>query len=149
MAAILVDTNVLAYAHDRVEHTKQGQAIQTLYRLQVTASGRLSTQCLAEFFSVTTRGSALTLSISEAARQVGEFARGWTVFDVTPQVVLEAVRGVCDYQFSFWDAQIWAVARLNQVPVIFSEDFNSGVVIEGVRFVNPFAEDFQPEAWGL
>ena len=69
--------------------------------------------------------------------------------DVTGSVVLQAARGVCDHQFSFWDAQIWAVARLNQVPVIFSEDFDSGAVIEGVQFVNPFAGDFQPEAWGL
>jgi len=44
-------------------------------------------------------------------------------------------------------AQIWAVARLNQVAVIFSEDFNVGAVIEGVRFANPFAEDFRIEGW--
>ena len=76
-------------------------------------------------------------------------ARAWPVFDATPQIVLEAVRGVRDHQFSFWDAQIWAVARLNQVAVVFSEDFNPGAVIEGVRFVNPFAQDFELEAWGL
>ena len=71
------------------------------------------------------------------------------MLDVTGEVVLETIRGVREHQFSFWDAQILAVARLNQVPVVFSEDFNPGAVIEGVRFVNPFAEDFQPEAWGL
>ncbi len=149
MAAILVDTNVLVYAHDRVEFDKQGHAIDTLKRLQVTGSGRLSTQCLAEFFSVVTRGSAPKLTINEATQQVEQLARAWPVFDVTPQIVLEAIRGVREHQFSFWDAQIWAVARLNQVPVVFSEDFNPGAVIEGVRFVNPFAEDFQPEVWGL
>ena len=26
-----------------------------------------------------------------------------------------------------------------------SEDFNVGAIVEGVRFVNPFAEDFNPE----
>jgi predicted nucleic acid-binding protein len=65
---------------------------------------------------------------------------------MTPQIVLEAVQGVRDHQFSFWDAQIWAVARLNQVEAVFSEDFNPGAVIEGVRLVNPFAEDFELEA---
>jgi len=149
MAAILVDTNVLVYAHDRGEFEKQGQAIETLYRLQVTGSGRLSTQCLAEFFSVVTRGSPPKLTIAEAAQQVEKLARSWPVFNITPQIVLEAIRGVRDYQFSFWDAQLWAAAHLNHTPIVFSEDFNPGAVIEGVRFVNPFAEDFRPEAWGL
>jgi predicted nucleic acid-binding protein len=44
---------------------------------------------------------------------------------------------------SFWDAQIWAAARLHRIPVVLSEDFNPGAVIEGVRFVDPFGEDFE------
>jgi predicted nucleic acid-binding protein len=67
------------------------------------------------------------------------------VLDLTGMVALEAIRGVRDYQFNFWDAQVWATARLNQIPVVFSEDFNAGTLIEGVRFVNPFAENFQVE----
>jgi predicted nucleic acid-binding protein len=55
---------------------------------------------------------------------------------------------VNDYQFSFWDAQIWAAARLNHIPVVLSEDFNSGAVIEGVRFVDPFEQDFELAALG-
>jgi predicted nucleic acid-binding protein len=47
----------------------------------------------------------------------------------------------------YYDAQIWAVARLNQVTTIFSEDFNDGQVVEGVRFVNPFAAGFLLEDW--
>jgi predicted nucleic acid-binding protein len=37
--------------------------------------------------------------------------------------------------------------RLNQIPVIFSEDFQDGQVLEGVRFANPFAKSFDVEAW--
>jgi predicted nucleic acid-binding protein len=48
---------------------------------------------------------------------------------------------------SYWDAQIWATARLNQVPVVFSEDFNTGSLIEGVRFINPLANEFDTDAW--
>jgi len=54
---------------------------------------------------------------------------------------------VRDHQLPYWDAQIWAAARLNQVPIIFSEDFNAGAVLEGVRFVDPFADDFLLSAW--
>ena len=61
--------------------------------------------------------------------------------------MLEAGRGVRDYKFSYYDAQIWATAKQNQVPVIFSEDFNDRQVLEGVRFVNPFAKGFDLEDW--
>ena len=38
--------------------------------------------------------------------------------------------------------------RLNQTPVIFSEDFSAGgAVLNGIRFVDPFADDFDVEAW--
>ena len=69
------------------------------------------------------------------------------VFDLTPMIVLEALRGVRDHGLSYYDAQIWAAARLNQVPVVFSEDFNTDSVLDGVRFVNPFATDFDLAAW--
>jgi predicted nucleic acid-binding protein len=57
-------------------------------------------------------------------------------------IVLEATRGVESYQFSYWDAQIWATARLNQITTVYSEDFNSGATIEGIHFVNPLNDNF-------
>lgn len=149
MITILIDANVLVYAHDSSERSKQRQAIDILDRITAAANGALSAQVLSEFYNTVTRKLSPPLTLEQAETQIGYFAALWTVFDVTPRVVLEAARGARDHQFSFWDAQIWAVACLNRVPVVFSEDFNPGTVIEGVRFVNPFAEDFQPEAWGL
>jgi len=149
MAEILVDSNVLVYAHDLSELEKQLRALEVLDRLVETALGVLSTQTLAEFCAVTMRKIPSPLSADQAYTQIEHFIRIWPILNVTPQVVLEAARGVRDYQFSFWDAQLWAVAHLNNIPVVFSEDFNPGAVVKGVRFVNPFAEDFQPEAWGL
>lgn len=54
-------------------------------------------------------------------------------------IVHEAVRGVIEHNFSYWDAQIWATARLNQIPIVLSEDFSHRRLVEGVRFINPFA----------
>ena len=148
MAAILIDTNVLVYAHDHEAPAKQVQAIRVLERLYNAGNGRLSAQCLAEFFRVTTRAPKPILTQREAMQQVERLARIWPVYDVTPLVVIEAARGARDHQLPYWDAQIWATARLNQVPVVFSEDFNTGSVLEGIRFVNPFAGDFFLSAWG-
>ncbi len=71
----------------------------------------------------------------------------WPVLDLTPLIVLEAARGAYQHQMRIWDAQIWATARLNQIPVILSEDFSDGAVIEGIRIVNPFAEHFELAEW--
>jgi predicted nucleic acid-binding protein len=146
MSAVLIDANVLVYAHDRGEFAKQERAIALLDHLLIIGGGRLSTQCLAEFFCAATRGPTPKLTVAEAQQQVERLARACPVLDVTPQIVLEAMRGVREHQLSYWDAQIWATARLNQIPMVLSEDFCS-TVIEGVRFANPFAADFRIEEW--
>jgi predicted nucleic acid-binding protein len=40
---------------------------------------------------------------------------------------------------SFWDALIWAAASESAVDVIYTEDFQDGREVEGVRFISPFA----------
>lgn len=147
MALVLIDTNVLVYAYDRGEHTKQAQAIRALEHLHNNQNGRVSVQSLSEFFSATIKGKTPILTREQAAYQVEDFVKIWRVLDLTPQVILEALRGVRDHQLAYWDAQIWAVARLNQIPTIFSEDFNVGAELEGVRFVSPFAADFVLNEW--
>lgn len=102
---------------------------------------------MTEFFRAVTRPSRSLLTIADAMLQAQRLVRAWPVHDVTPFIVLEATRGVRDHQLAYWDAQIWATARLNQIPVVFSEDFNSGSVLEGVQFVNPFADTFVLTDW--
>lgn len=57
--------------------------------------------------------------------------------------MLEAARGFRQHRLSYYDAQIWATARLNQVPTVFTEDFQDGQRLEGVRFVNPLVAGFE------
>ncbi len=85
--------------------------------------------------------------MEDAYERIQNYLLAWEIIDVTGPIVLEATRGVSCDTMSYWDAQIWASARLYQIPVIFSEDFNVGAVVEGIRFVNPFAEDFNLENW--
>lgn len=147
MAPILIDTNLLIYLFDQNQPDRQSRAKDVLEHLELMGLGRLSVQNLAEFFSVSTRKLTPPLSPTEALRQVNLFARAWPVFDLTPLIVIEAGRGVRDYQMSYYDAQIWATAHLNQISVIFTEDFNVGATLEGVHFVNPFAHEFVLDTW--
>lgn len=146
MQPILIDTNVLVYLFDQNEPTKQAQSAAILPILQDLGVARLSAQALAEFCAVVIRRLRPPLTASEAMSYVENCANSFPVFPITSLVVLEAARGVRDHQFSYYDAQIWATARLNQIHLVFSEDFNPSI-IEGVRFVNPFAADFVLEQW--
>ena len=137
-----VDANVLIYRHDPAEPEKQAQARKLLRALVARDAGLISTQVLAEFFSVVSRKTPARLTVQEAAEEVRRFARSWPIAPVTPAIVLEALRGLQTYPFSYWDAQIWATAKLNQAPVVLSEDFQDGRVIEGIEFRNPFAPTF-------
>jgi predicted nucleic acid-binding protein len=147
MPLTLIDTNLLVYLYDQNQAGRQAQSHRVLEQLELTRSGRLSVQALAEFFSVATRKLSPSLTPAEALNQINLFIRVWPVFDLTPLIVMEAGRGVRDHRLSYYDAQVWATARLNQVPVIFSEDFRDGSLLEGVRFVNPFSPDFLLEKW--
>lgn len=134
----LIDTNILVYAYDAAEPEKQQTALSLLEELVASDRGLISTQILSEFFVVATRKIANPLTASQAEKRVVNFCQIWPVLPLSEMIVLEAVRGVRIHSFSYWDAQVWATARLNQVQSIISEDFSHDQVVEGVRFFNPF-----------
>src|SRR2546423_9077870 len=138
MDQVLIDTNVLIYAHQTDEPLKRARAVEVLEELEQNGRGRLSAQILAEFVNSTTRSRTPTLSIDEAHAQAELLTRMFFVFDLTQFIVLEAVRGFRLHRLSYYDAQIWATAKLHQVGMILTEDFTHDRVVEGVRFVNPF-----------
>lgn len=135
---VLVDTNVLVYAYDRSEPTKQVRALEILDHLAQLNWGVLSVQVIAEFFVAVTRRIPAPLTVEQAYERISNYLRSWTILELNAPVILEAVRGVRDHRFSYWDAQIWASARLNQIWVVFSEDFSPDGMVEGVKFANPF-----------
>jgi len=147
MISVLIDTNLLVYMYDLSESEKRRRSIKVLQSVYEAESGALSTQMLSEFYNAVTRKLEPPLTAPQAEDQLHRLARVWPVFPVTSQVAFEAARGVRQYQFSFWDAQVWAVARLNHIPLVLSEDFKPGAVIEGVRFANPLETDSQPTDW--
>ena len=139
---VLLDTNVLVYLYDLSTPDKQSHAVATLRTLEEHSAGAVSTQVLSEFFSAATLRLRPPLSVQIALSELERHAQVWTVLQVTTEVILAAARGVRDYQLNFWDAQLWAAAKVHGLGTVFSEDFNSGSTIGGVRFINPFEPGF-------
>ena len=135
----LIDTNLLVYPYDEREaDEKRERAREVLRRVAEDTSAVLPAQALSEFASVTLRKLQPPIDPAEVYSQIENLERTFPVLPLTPAVVLEAVRGVRMHRLSYYDAQIWAAAKLGQVAVILTEDFDSGAVLEGVEFLNPF-----------
>jgi predicted nucleic acid-binding protein len=139
---ILLDTNVLVYAYDPGDKRKQLLAGRQLEEIQPTRLAALSTQVLAEFFDVVTRRLEPRITARAAVELVSALAQSFATWPVDDVVVLEAARGVRDYRMSYWDAQVWATARLRGARVVLTEDFSDGQTLEGVTFRDPFAAGF-------
>ena len=139
----LVDTNVFVYAFRPSADPRRERAIQVLSSLIAGGSGVVSTQVLSEFARVALQKSP-RVPFDVLYDVLENVDRRFRVVPVTSQIVIEAVRGATRFGMSFFDAQIWAAARLNQVPVILSEDFSHDQTIEGVLFLDPFTKGFDP-----
>lgn len=147
-AEVFVDANVFVYTYASGEPHRQQRARAVLDWLVAQGRGKISTQVLAETFRVIVTKLRPVRDARSAVDDLEALARTWPILLVTPFIVLEAARGVRDHKLNYWDAQLWATARLNQIPVILTEDFTDGRTIEGVRFLNPFADGFDVAALG-
>lgn len=146
---VLADTNVLVYGVDIRDLRKLERARDVLQVLRSAERLVLSQQVLSEFARVTTERIPQPLTCEEATARVNEYARAVAVLPVTPAVIAEALGVAGRTGRSFWDAQLIATAKIHGVPTIASEDFEDGWVCEGVRFVNPFADGFDPALLGV
>jgi len=145
MLRYVLDTNILLYAIDGSDAYRQARAQEILRRVGQIPSAAIPVQALSEFSSVALRKFEPPVAPDELLRHVERYLLTFPVLPVTGPVVLEAIRGVRDHRFAFYDTQIWAVARLNQIPVVLSEDFSPGRIVEGVTFLNPLDATFDLE----
>lgn len=141
-ASLLVDTNILVYAYDRSEPAKQARALATLEGVLERGDGSLTTQILAEFFRAVTGRLSAPVPVADGLEAVEDILASWQVLPVPPRAVGEAARGVRDHGLPFWDALVWASAKLAGIPLILTEDLPGAESIEGVAYGDPLATGF-------
>jgi predicted nucleic acid-binding protein len=143
---LLLDANVLVYAHDRNEAMKGPQARALLTQLVVSGKPLVSTQVISEFYWTVTRKIPTPLDHGTALAEVQRFASIMQIIPMTWAVLEKALQAVGSYGMPLWDAQIFAAAALHGADVLLTEDFQDGRVVEGVTFRNPFAPGFDLSA---
>ena len=132
-----VDTNVLVYAHDRSEVSKQPVARGLLEGLWANRTGVLSTQILQEFYVVATRKFDPPLS-RRAAREIVVLYGTWPLVQIDLPLILMASELEERHKLSFWDALVVEAARRAGAARLVTEDLHDERAIGGVRIENPF-----------
>jgi predicted nucleic acid-binding protein len=140
----LVDSNILVYTLDVRDPDKRERAKEVIRRVALSGNAALPVQGLSELSNVCLRKLEPALDPRRVRQEVERLYTAFKVIPLTAPVVMEALRGVDEHQLSYYDAQIWGAARLAQIPVVLSEDFNPGATLDGVSFLNPFDTAFEP-----
>jgi predicted nucleic acid-binding protein len=132
-----IDTNILAYAHDRSETDKQPVAKAVLERLWQDRAGAVSTQVLQELYVVVTRTFNPPMRHVDARELVGIYGQ-WQLVQIDVPLILAASSLEERHTLSFWDALIVEAARRAGAARLLTEDLQDGREIAGVRITNPF-----------
>ena len=129
-----LDTNILIYAYDLREPTKQPIA-QGLVEAGWTHLGQtaISVQVLQELHVNLGR---LGMPQSEILKIIGDFSL-WPVVESTMELFRAALDEHQRWQLSIWDAMILAAARASRSSLLITEDFNHGQDYGGVVVKNP------------
>ena len=143
---VLVDTNVLVYRNDDSEASKQGIARRTLDALEDGRLLALTPQTLGEYCVTLRRKWPQRRDRHTLVAEVERLVAACDVLPVDAAVSIAAVHASARYDLHYWDAQLWATAKVHGVRVVLTEDFEDGLQIEGVRFVDPFAPGFDVDA---
>lgn len=134
MTAFL-DTNVLVYKLDREAPGKRLRATELVNELFAAGEAMLSTQVLQEFYNTATHKFGLPPEGAADAARLYAKAR---LIQVTNDIIFAAMTRHASAQFSFWDALIVEAALAGGAQLLYTEDMQDGLTVDGLTIRNPF-----------
>ena len=130
MTVVFADTNIAIYAFD--QDTAKAQKAEAI----MDGAPVISTQVVIEFLNICR--VKLGFDLETRHRLALELMRGCPVITVDCDVIADAMRVEARYGLSWWDSLIVAAALLAGCGVLYSEDMQDGLVIDGrLTIVNP------------
>ena len=136
---VLIDTNIWIYAFlsEKTGNEKNKIILQFLeaeikQNLLVT-----SIQCINEFHDVLSRKYGICGG--EIKQYINGICEISEIIPLNIDVYWKALDLIKKFKFSFWDSLIASAAILNDVEIIYSEDFQNNFNIEkSLKILNPF-----------
>ncbi len=139
MSRVLIDSNIFVYAFDPADPAKQERALRLIEDVTRENDLVLSVQVLNELAWILLR-QKFGIDPADVREIVDEIQQSARVVPLTSDLTLKALTSGLGHGLSFWDGLIWAAAHLHRVSIVYTEDFQHGRDVEGVRFVNPFVD---------
>jgi len=139
---IFIDTNIFVYAYlsvhpDSKDYAKHETARKVLESFSAEQPVVISTQVCNEYYSVLLRNRIDDNTIQSSLMRIMDHVE---VVSVTEKTVRGSHTIKNRYYFSLWDSLIVASAIENECTVLYSEDMQSGQLIDGsLRIVNPLS----------
>ena len=134
---LFFDTNILVYAYDTHESTKQNIAIDLILKNIRNGHGWTSMQVFGEFFNVVTKQIPNPITSEEAREAIGHLSL-LNVAQMDMKLVSRAIDAHQQYQTAYWDSLIIASVEQANCSLLLSEDFNSSQKYFGAIALNPF-----------
>jgi predicted nucleic acid-binding protein len=131
------DSNIVVYAHDRRDIRKHTRAMDLLAAHAGDGTLTVSTQVLAESYSILLRKRLLNADDALAALEALAVGR------VVPADTASVMRGLQlsrRYQLSSWDGLIVQAALDAGCATLYTEDLQAGQRFGELEVVNPFAD---------
>jgi predicted nucleic acid-binding protein len=135
---VMIDANVLVYADDVSDPTRNARANEWLDALWASRLGRISTQALNEYYVTVTRRLAHGLGQGDARAKVRRYQR-WRPWPVDHQTVETAWGIEARFGVHYWDALIVASAQHTGCAYLLTEDLQHGQQLGAVTVMNPFS----------
>jgi len=135
---LFLDTNIFVYAFDVAAPSKARKATRLVRDAVDTGKGIVSYQVVQEFFSVAFRRFVHPMSVAEAEQYLITVFRPLLAIQSSPALYVESLRIAGKYRLAWYDSIVVASALEGHCDTLYSEDFQHGREIEGLRIENPF-----------
>ena len=133
-----LDTNIFVYTFDIKASAKATKALQLIREAVDTGKGIVSYQVVQEFFNVAFRRFTEPMTVAEAEQYLITVFRPLRAIHSSPAIYVEALRIAGKHRFAWYDSIILAAALEGNCDTLYTEDFQHGQTIEGLRIKNPF-----------
>lgn len=136
---IAIDTNVLVYAIDRNEPTKQTQAQELLAVLLDAGETVLIWQVLGEYLSCLRRfATTKRFPAKDIETEIHDLLQMFPLAFPSGNQIAISLSLFNRFQLSHWDSMLLSACIVAGVDTLFSEDLSAGTKYDTVTVINPF-----------
>lgn len=136
---IFIDTNIWIYAFLSEKGDKEKNKLILRFLKSEIKQNLITTsiQCINEFHNVLSK--KYFIECKEIELYINGICEISQVIPLNIYVYWKALDLIKKFNFSFWDSLIASAAVLNDVEIIYSEDFQNNLKIEkNLKILNPF-----------